>query len=439
MILSRVWYLLLAIAAVMGLAFAMVSVRAIDERSEEAVRDGLRRDRFELEAILKLDARSRIDAITPLAAHGDVRSALREATGRRGDAAIDSATVQRLTTRLTELNRQLEGMSGELLFATDANGIIVAQVGGPPPPRGAGIGEIPLVRRALDGYVRDDVWVFHDDVYRMAARPVIDGGQYVGAIVHGKRVDAQFAQLLSSRLSGASVGFFYRDRMFASAMADEEALPPNTSAPRQEDMAAPLGEVLTSEAMARGERTDPMELPTGGLAVYSLVVGAASHAQVGYAIARPVPTTGSPLAIFSMPSAQDWTALATSTPGIALIVAGILAFLIGLFFVWLERDRPLAKFRAATERLAKREVDKLIPTEFGGPLRTAAAHVNEALEKVEGSAATAPKRRAADLDEILGPVPDQQQAPAFFGFAGGATSDDAAAIPEAPSAASPGA
>src|SRR5690606_7375392 len=130
MILSRVWYLLLAITAVIGLAFAMVSVRLIDERSEEAVRDALRRDRFELEMILRLDARARIDAIAPLAAHGDVRSALREATGRREGAAIDGATVQRLTTRFGELNRQLDELAGELVIATDARGIVVAQLGG---------------------------------------------------------------------------------------------------------------------------------------------------------------------------------------------------------------------------------------------------------------------------------------------------------------------
>ncbi len=433
MILSRVWYLLLVIAAVMGFAFAMVSVRLIDSQSEEAVRDDLRRDRTELEQLLRLDARLRIDAIAPLAAQGDVRSALRDAN-RRGNNDLDPTLVGRLTTRLTELNRQLEGMSGDLLFATDANGIIVAQVGGPPPPRGAGIGGFPLVRRALDGYLRDDVWVYHDAVYRMAARPVIDAGQYVGALVHGKRMDADFAGRLSSRLMGASIGFFFRDRIFASAMAEQQSLPPGLSAPRQDDMAAPLTEeVLGSEEFQSGERTDPMPLPTGGLAVYSPMVGAASHAQVGYVIARPVPVAGSPLAIFSLPSAQDWSDLASSTAGMGAVAGGLFAFFVGLLFIWIERDRPLARFRDTTSRLAKREIDKLIPLEFGGSLRTAAAHINDALEKAQESAGSSPKRRAADLDEILGPVPDRDSAPAFFGFAGpgsaSSKSSELAAVP----------
>lgn len=432
MILSRVWYLLLAIAAVAGLALAMVSVRVIDDNADEAVRDSLRRDRFELEATLKLDARSRIDAIAPVAANGDVRTALREATGRRGDAAIDPAISARLTTRLTELNRQLEGMAGDLLIATDGSGIIVAQIGGAARTPGAGLGAFPLVRRALDGYVRDDVWIVNDEVFRMAARPVIDGGQAVGAIIHGKRIDSSFAQLLSTRLVGASIGFFMRERMFASAMADASVLPDAASPPRQDDMAAPLAEVLAMPALAQGERTDPVTMPTGGLAVYSLVVGSAAHAQVGYAIARPVPVIGSPLAIFSIPTSDDWTQFFSSSTGMGVVGAGVLAFLFGLLFVWIERDRPLAKFRDATQRLAKRDVDRLIPTEFGGPLRNAAANINETIEKIHETAATQPKRKAADLDEILGPVPDQASSPAFFGFAGGGSADD---VPQAPPAA----
>jgi hypothetical protein len=433
MILTRVWYLFLVIAAVAGLALAMVAVRVIDERSEEAIGDGLRRDRFELEAILKLDARSRIDAIAPLAADGAVRTALREATGRRAEAPIDAAVRTRLTNRLTELNRQLEGMSGDLLIAVDANGIIVAQIGGGRPPEGAGLGAFPLVRRALDGYVRDDVWILDTELFRMAARPVIDG-QYVGAIIHGKRIDSGFAQLLSTRLVGASVGFFFRDRILASAMADPTQIPGSASPPTQGDMAAPLAEVLAQPDLAQGERTDPVAMPTGGLAVYSLLVGSAAHAQAGYVIARPIAALGAPSAILEIPTAEDWAAL----PWALLAGLGVLALLIAMLFVWLERDRPLGKFRLATQRLAKREVDKLIPTEFAGPLRGAAANVNEALEKIHESAASSPKRKPANLDDILGPVPEQSS-PAFFGFAGGTSSNAEAEIPAAPPPSSAGA
>jgi hypothetical protein len=430
MLLTRFWSVLLVVAAVAGVALALAAARIIDENSEEQVHEQLRRDRFELEATLKLLARSQIDAIAPIAAHGEVRRDLREASGRGGDE-IEPALSQRLQARLGELNRQLGQMSGDLLIAVDAQGIIAAQVGGVAPPRGAGLGAFPLVRRALDGYVRDDTWVFHDQVYRMAARPVIEGGQYVGAIIHGKRIDSDFAQLLvRTYLRGASIGFFRRNRMFASAMADASDLPDGTVAPRQDDMSGPLDEALRNPALAEGERSDPLPLATGGFAIYALLVGSASHAQVGYVIARPVRRLGSPLAIFSRPSAQDWQEL----PWIPIGGVAVVALLIAMLLIWLERDRPLARFRRATEQLAKREIDKLMPTDFSGPLRTASVHVNEAIAKIQESALATTKRKPANLDEILGPVPGPQAAPAFFAFAGAPSAPAPEAVPPPPAA-----
>ncbi len=428
MILSRVWNLLLVLATVAGVALSLVSVRLLDQRAELAVRDDLRRDRFELEATLKIEARTRIDAIAPIAAHGDVRAALRESTARRAGAEIDPAVATRLGTRLGELNRQLEGLAGDLLIATDARGVVVAQVGGRTPPAGAGYGEFPLVRRALEGFVRDDVWIVDDEVFRMAARPVIDGGQYVGAILHGKRVDAQFAELLSRRLVGSSVGFFLRDRIFASAMGDGALLPEGTSAPRQEDMAAPLPTVLQDPALAAGERTDPVALTTGGLAVYSRLVGSAGDAQAGYAIARPVQVLGSPTAIFGAPSRQDWEGL----PWPVLGGLAALALVIGWLLVWFERDRPLRRFAQAAQSLSKGESERFTSTAFGGALRTAAQAINAALEKAAESAGAAPKRKVADLDRLLGPADAQPAAPAFFGFSGSVGGSDLPPAPAAP-------
>ena len=65
------------------------------------------------------------------------------------------------------------------------------------------------MRRALQGYVRDDVWVYDRHVYRMAARPVMSGTEYAGAIVHGYRLDNGLPDTLAKFIGGATVGFFY--------------------------------------------------------------------------------------------------------------------------------------------------------------------------------------------------------------------------------------
>jgi hypothetical protein len=431
MLFTRFWTLILVLGAVAGLSTAMIATNIIDERADDQAREALIRDRFELEAILKLDARSRIDAIAPLAAQGDIRTALREASGRSAGAAIDEAVSTRLRTRLGELNVQLAEMAGDLVFAVDRDGTIVAQVGGVAPPPGAGLGAFPLVRRALDGFVRDDVWVYNGEVFRMAARPVVEGGQYVGAIIHGKRFDDAFAGRLVTRLSGASLGFFLRDQIVAAAMPD--GVP---GSPRRDDLAAPLAAAIAAPTFAAGEISDAAELATGGIAVYAPVVGSAAHAQVGYTLGRPRAVLGSPMAILNLASGEDWASL----PWPMLAGAALVLLLITMLSIWLERDRPLSRFRATAERLGKRDIDRFVPPEFGGALRSAAASINEALDKVQDSAsAGAVRRKAADLDSILGKAPESASTP-FFGFAGDKSSPskdfELPAVPPAPS--SPG-
>lgn len=432
--LTRFWSLILVLGAVAGIATAMIGTHVIDERTDDQARAALVRDRFELEALLKLDARARIDALAPIAANGDVRTALRTATGRAATAEPDEALVTNLHARLGELNGQLGELAGDIIFGVDANGIIIAQVGGgSTPPRSAGLGAFPLVRRALDGYVRDDVWVYNGEVYRMAARPVVDNGQYVGAIVHGKRFDDAFAQRLGSRLSGASVGFYLRDTMVGAAMPETVA-----GAPRRDDLAAPLATIFDAPEWEAGQLSPPQELATGGVAVFAPIVGAASYAHFGYVLGRPREVLGRPTAILDLASGEDWAGLPWG------ILGGIafLLFVIAMLTIWLEHSRPLAKFRTAAEKLGKRDLDRLVPPEFGGELRTAAASINEALDKVQdAAAATGSRRKAADLDQILGKAPETSS-PAFFGFgedksrpSGGADFD----LPPAPPAAAPAA
>jgi hypothetical protein len=419
MLLSRFWLLVLAIAAGSGIAVAVITTRLLDEQVREQTTVELARDRLQLEMVLKLDARTRIDAIGPIAANGDVRTALREANARTAGAPIPEATRTRLGTRLAELNAQLAEMAGDLVFAVDQEGIVVAQLGGgQAPPAGAGLGAFPLVSRALAGYERDDVWTWNGELYRMAARPVIENGQYAGAIVHGKRIDDVFCARIVSRLSGASVGFFMRDQMIGSAMPEGVS-----GAPRRDDMGGALAAVLAGP-FAQGQVGDPSPLSTGGVAIYAPLVGSASYAQAGYVLARPVPTLSSPLAILELASSDDWTA------ALPLMVGAIVVlFVLGMILVYFERDRPLGKFRAAAVKLGKRETDRLQVQDFGGHFRTAAAAINETLDKVQEQAGQA-KKKVADLDAILGEQPPPP-ASSFFGFSGGA--DSAPAAPALPS------
>jgi hypothetical protein len=207
-------------------------------------------------------------------------------------------------------------------------------------------------------------------------------------------------------------------------------MPSDEGAARADDVAAPLAQALEDERLREGGRTDPIDLAQGSSrAVYSLVTGSAAHSNVGYAIARPRKILVGPLAIFQEVADEDVAALPWPFIGGGVVLALLLAML----FVWLEHSRPIGKLRRASDALAKRELQRLDLASHGGGFRKIAESVNHALDAaVEVAGAQGGKRKPANLDEILGPTPDAQQAPSFFGFA---EQEDADSIPPAPPAA----
>ncbi|MFT3927231.1 MAG: MXAN_5187 family protein [Myxococcales bacterium] len=410
MLLSRFWVLLLAVAAILGLSTALLA-RGMFNRGEIVHADeGLRRDRFELESLMKLDARARIDALAPIAADGTVREAVRT----KGKDKVDGQDGPKaLKDRLRTMNQQLEELRADIMIAVDNQGVILAQEGKKPARAGAGLGKVPLVEQALGGFLGDDVWIYDGAVYRMAARPIVDRGQYVGALIHGQKLDGTLAQRLSERLGGATVGFFLRDQMVSSYVPADVP-----GAPTQAELAPLLANVLTDERLKKGERTEAFDLGGKGRAVFSLVAGSASAAQVGYAIARPYPTMPSPWAIFDQATKEDMNALPTA----ALVGALVLLFAIGMGIMYLERDRPLALFQREVDKLAAGQTEELDLAALSKAHRKIGEGVHKGilvlLEKGGGKS----RQQKANLDQLLGPTPEALTSSAFsFG------SDDGAA------------
>ena len=418
---SRFWYFVLAAATGAALAAALLAQNNFNRSSDTQLTDQLRRDRFEIELWLRLDARARLDALAPLAANGDIRSALREASGRQDRSTLDVALRRTLEEKLVELNRQLDEGRADIVFTVDRGGQIVGQLGGNPPPSGASLAAFPVVDRALRGYIGDDVWLYNGTVYRIAVRPVIDQGQYVGAVIHGKTLDEELARRLAERLPGASVAFFHGDRVLAGHVASVE------NAPGSEQIAGGLSEALGDPAFAEGKRTDPIALGDSARSVYSLITGSAAYADVGYAIARPRELITSPVALIEGAPAEVVSGLPWAIIGGVPVLLGLL----GLLFVFLERDRPFRRFETGIDDLAKGRTDHLDLGGFRGRWRKMADEVNTALDKAkQAGAERGGARKPADLDEILGPTPATGGGGAYFGFAdGGGAGDDVPAPP----------
>ncbi|HET8933666.1 MAG TPA: MXAN_5187 family protein [Polyangiales bacterium] len=415
MLLTRFWYIILAVIAAAGASAALLSLGVINRQGAEHVGDELRRDRTDLDAILRLEARARLDRIAFISVDNKLGAVLKQASGAGSRDAIGKFSSEAKDAMNAHVSRLLEAsdtksgdsIKPDIAFAVDINGRIVAQLGPlESNPAGSSLATYPFIARALRGYVRDDVIVYDRRVYRMASRPVLYGGEYVGAIAHGYRFDDEFAKRVASGLGDATVLFFYGRTPLASSMA--------TGAPQVAEVAAILPEALTDKHLQEGERIGPMPLQAGGRAVYSLMVGGAAQAEVGYAIARALPLIASPLAFFQSASREDVHALPLPWLG----VAAVLLAMIGLTFVYFERDRPYKVLRQKVLNVASGERERLLVTEWRGAYRALADAINQALDKaVERAAELAPSsKKKANLDEILGPTPDSHVEP-YFGFA----------------------
>jgi hypothetical protein len=416
MLLSRFWYVFLAVAAGAAAGAAILSQGIINARTQVQIEDQLRRDRLELETILKIEARMRLDRISFITVDSKLGGVLKQAAGVNDEKVLAKLSSETKDALRAEVTRLLEAggpgakggdLAPDIVFAVDNVGRIIGQLGSlEANPPGHSLATYPFIERALRGYVRDDVVVYDRRVYRVAARPVLQGGEYVGAIAHGYKFDNAFVERMSQGLGGASVAFFYGTGTLAS-------FTPN-GAPALAELAAPLTEALKDEHLRKGERTPPLALQSGGRAIYSLVVGGAALADVGYVIARPMQLVATPFDLFANASKQDVEALPLPLLGgtVALLA------LLGLLFVYLERDRPFGLLLRKMDEVSQGQRDRLIVTEWRGKYRKLADGINHAIDKsVEKAAEMAPStKKKANLDEILGPSPARNVEP-YFGFA----------------------
>ena len=122
--LTRLWYLVLALAVGAALAGAFLNKSAASREAEFQLEEQLRRDRVEAELWLRLDARLRLDALASIAVEPEVRQTLRSSSGKIGTPS--SNVRRRLSIKLNALTAKLEEGRGDMVFAVDTEGEVVA-------------------------------------------------------------------------------------------------------------------------------------------------------------------------------------------------------------------------------------------------------------------------------------------------------------------------
>src|SRR6185295_13204208 len=113
MLLSRFWYILLAVAAAGAAAAALLGQSVINGRSDEALADTLRRDRAMVDAMLRLEARSRLDRIAFITVDTKLGALLKQADGVTDDKKLRELNGQAKELLRAHVSRMAEAAGSE--------------------------------------------------------------------------------------------------------------------------------------------------------------------------------------------------------------------------------------------------------------------------------------------------------------------------------------
>jgi hypothetical protein len=425
---SKIWFFLVGVAAALAVSIALTMPRPA-QRIQEQVVDPERVTiaRASVEMLLRENARKWVDAAAgfarvpaPPAQPSLKLDAVLAAASKPDKIAPQSHETARNT--LTYIMSQVSGtQKPEFVIALDAWGRVVARVGVNEKEWGDDMSGYFLVRDALRGYLRDDLWYMDKKLYRVAAAPVIARAPcedvtgeglrqtdcYVGAVVLGDEVDLPLARALEERVGSCRPGpdgqtrcephvaFFVRDETVAAsdstiiakeifdgyskAKAEAQAKGQDFKAPAPFTVKAANAEYLVAVRPLPGE----VAAQDGYYAVF-----AERSKAVGF------------MGTLRRVTKDDvgWARF----PWIPVAGLFIVAVALGLFLMWWESDKPVRKLVLDAVALGKGDVPKLDEDRHRGKFGSIARSVNIALEKLAREA----KASRKDLGAVLGPPPE---------------------------------
>jgi hypothetical protein len=408
MILSRIWYVILAILLAAAYYIVALAVGQYNRRNQAAMEETLKADSQVVSWAMQVDARRRLDVLLLAAVDPNIAKAIR---GANSKDAIPAASKEDGAKALRSFNEKLPAdYKNDVLFIADREGRLVAQVGYDVVNGFSTfeLGGYPAVFDALHGFLRDDTWVLGGKIARVVTRPVEDevGQPPLGAVVGLRWVDNSFAKDIGKR-TRTNIAFFALGQRVASAAStdgfDESSL---------EALGSELKGLSEDKGFKENGRTDVRPLgPAGdekGGVLFVRLPGDAWELGGGFAVARPKVSLSSPTGFIAGADDTDKKNVKLWLVGVVFGVAALLGFL----FSFLEHSMPMREMKAQAEKLKNGQIDTFNLPRFRGGYRPIATDINAGIQRVvEKGGGTA--RKPADLESILGPVPAQPNMSAF--------------------------
>jgi hypothetical protein len=421
MLLSRFWYVILSFALASAVGILFIAQSYYNRNTERWMNEALAADASAVGWYLKDDARNRAASLLPVALSPKLREALSKAN------ESDEVPKEARAKAKEGLLKAIEGVPPEQKFyaiwAVDADGRVIASHGFEH-KEGWNLGGHAVVADALAGWIRDDCWVFKfqsEGLYKVVARPVErdGGGEPIGAVVAVYALDRAYAQAVSER-TGAAVGFYaLGSQVWAHG-------PEGFNASNFETLRTDLKEAEGTEEYSQKGRSR-VRRPREDLGfIYTRMPGEAWDLSSGYVVGRQVTFVPTPLAFFQTAEQSD----KDRAPTYVLIGIAAGLGLLGILFSVFEHTLPLRAFRKEAARFAVGKTDTLAPSRFRGLYKKIAADVNDGVDKILSKGGIT--RRAADLEQVIGPLPAQPQMSAFAVPDAAPAPDSGAAAPSDP-------
>lgn len=407
MLLSRFWYVILALALSVSVGALFVATEVYNRTTLSTLNQALAGDTQVVNWFINDDARRRSSMLLKVCLDKTIREHLSKSS--RSDKEIPKGSPEKTIEALSKLNEQMPPETKfSALFAVDQLGRVVGHVGFEEmgPLKDFELGGYPVVADALHGWVRDDTWIMTDGgttrMYLVVTRPVeVDTSQMpAGAVVGLRLIDNEYARQVVAR-SGAAIGFFANGKLWA------KAVPEGGDVTKFETVAGPDINALSSdpEFKEKGKTKPKIVLNELGV-VFAKLRGEAWDFNAGYIVLRQASIAQSPLGLLGFADNKTlysrwWIVVPTF----------VLAALLGLLFTFFEHSRPLGILRREAERFARGETDSLQLSKFRSLYRKIANDINDGTDKVASKGGVS--RKAADLASVLGPLPAKPEMSAF--------------------------
>ncbi len=421
---SKIWYFLVAVFAMLAVGLALAVPRPAERRILEAEDRRLEKARDDVELLLGLDAHARINNALTYTRH-DVFVELKKIKEDNPDT-ISQQVHDSARGTLEQLQNGTQGVKPSFLISVDAWGRVVARVGQNEKAWGDDLSGYYLVRDALRGYMRDDLWLVDRKLFRVAAAPVIarpieqsvEG--YVGALVVGQEVDESLARELEPQISSACehdggacdthVAFFVGENVIANSG-------PTVLATDIKQEVAKIADKLS----VKDDKGNLVPVPaftiqgeTSSVRVAVKRLPGEVGAQDGfYAVYRERPRSVGFMG--SLAGLVKGDLSFGNFPWIALGAGLVLLVLLGVALMWVEADRPLKRLTHDALALGKGDARSLAEDQHRGKWGSIARSVNLALDRLSRDG----KKPRADLGALYETEGDAKPLPPSAPSGGG--------------------